>query len=391
VPTESANNNSRSAASETREQSTTPNQKKTSSILWRLFSTVLWLTLLAALGIGGYWVWDRAEKFSHWYYAIDEKTTNNQQTIGAIQQQLDANEKQEQADLRELQNSLTALAQINDSLRADLAEQQQQIAAMRATTSDDWKLAEAYYLSRMATQRLLMERNVVSALALLQSADSIVRDRADPQLHAVREQLAQDIVALKLISDIDRQGIYLQLDAVSEQVAQLAAQPPTNLAIVAQEIQNPTATENSDSPWYKRLGHSVQQALHRARHFIRITHVDEIASGELEIPVGPAQQQLAMLSLQSLLHSAQLAVLNDQMDVFQSSVQRATELLDHYFSANEKTAALIATLSELNTQGVDRELPDISMSEKKLGEYLDQVHRINGPATSAELPAEALP
>lgn len=60
----------------------------------------------------------------------------------------------------------------------------------------------------LANQRLLTERDSGNALALLESADEILRKLNEVQLIPVREALAKNIVALKSQPLVDREGYF---------------------------------------------------------------------------------------------------------------------------------------------------------------------------------------
>ena len=80
--------------------------------------------------------------------------------------------------------------------------QQQRLLNMSTTNREDWLMAEAEYLLRLANQRVLIERSATSAVGLLESADAIMEQVAaglgDPELFAIRRAIAQDLAALRL-------------------------------------------------------------------------------------------------------------------------------------------------------------------------------------------------
>ncbi|MBP9034586.1 MAG: uroporphyrinogen-III C-methyltransferase, partial [Pseudomonadales bacterium] len=101
-----------------------------------------------------------------------------------------------------------------DALGADTAALRERFAAITVADRRDWALAEAEYLERLASQSLLMGREVRGALALLGAADGILRDLDDPALHAARAALASDIASLRAVAEFDVEGLYLRLAAL---------------------------------------------------------------------------------------------------------------------------------------------------------------------------------
>src|SRR5690606_37845313 len=87
-----------------------------------------------------------------------------------------------------LENTQSRLAEV----QLQLSHQAQRLRALSETTREDWLLAEAEYLLRLASQRILTERQTSNAITLMETADGILRDLDDSDLFAVRKALAAD-------------------------------------------------------------------------------------------------------------------------------------------------------------------------------------------------------
>jgi len=150
--------------------------------------------------------------------AIESK--NNQQLvkINALGQE-QVNKNADQADfLNTIKNEQNALqAQINQRLDSHT----ERLRALAGTSRSDWLLAEARYLLRLASQRLLVENSTVAAQALLQSADDILLSIDDAELLPARSAIAAEMIALRLAKAVDRPGIYLQLSALKDEIQAL--------------------------------------------------------------------------------------------------------------------------------------------------------------------------
>ena len=107
-------------------------------------------------------------------------------------------------------NQSASLQQFSQQLNA----QNKQIAAFSANDHESWLRAEAQYLLRLANQRVVMARDTDSALALLDSADGILRQLDDVSLHDVRAAVAAEQAALRAVPKVDVEGIYLRLSAL---------------------------------------------------------------------------------------------------------------------------------------------------------------------------------
>ena len=122
--------------------------------------------------------------------------------------------------------------------------QGKRLVELGSTTRSDWLLAEAEYLARLAQQRLQTERRVKSPLALLQSVDAILTQIDDPNLLQARSAVAADITSLRLTPDVDREGIYLELQALANSVEKLLL---NELAKPQEPVQQPLKKPSQQS------------------------------------------------------------------------------------------------------------------------------------------------
>ena len=62
------------------------------------------------------------------------------------------------------------------SVKTQLAQQHKELARFSANDRESWLLAETGHLLRLANQRLVMAGDPIAAQALLNDADSVLRD-----------------------------------------------------------------------------------------------------------------------------------------------------------------------------------------------------------------------
>lgn len=94
-----------------------------------------------------------------------------------------------------------------------IASLQLAIADIKGRRPNDWLLAEADYLVKMAGRKLWLEHDVVSATRLMENADQRISALNDPSLTPLRRAMADDIATLKAIPLIDRDGLVLKLNS----------------------------------------------------------------------------------------------------------------------------------------------------------------------------------
>lgn len=270
-------------------------------------------------------------------------------------------EQREQQTLTETRERLRSMESRLQDQRDLLATQQRQIdhnarellnAGFRNRT--DWLLAESEYLLRVANQRLLIEKDVRGALAALQAADDVLRDTDDIGVYPVREQLAREILALRNISDIDRTGLYLQLEALRESVAGL-----TDDALIREETSGVTASEPQSSPDQGALQRGWQAFRQSLREIVVIRRMDT----PVEPLMSPEQSAWARLNLQLMLEQAELAVLRGHSVLYRQSLGKALTALDAWYDqSDQRLHALRTGIEQLKARDIDPPLPDISQS-----------------------------
>lgn len=284
---------------------------------------------------------------------IDEQSALTRQ----LQRELDAS-----AD-RVRQQHQAAEQQI-DSLQSQLQRQQKRISSLSTTDREDWLLAEAEYLLRLANQRLLMGKEVSGALKLLQGADDIVRELDDQALHGVRKALAGEMAALHTASGFDVEGIYLQLEAVANQADQLRL-------LTELQLSTDLPAALPAQTWQQRLADGIGQAWQKLGKYIQIRRRDEIYQPLLAPEYEAAMRQNVRL----MFEQAQMALLSGKQSLYDNSLSKARQwLLTYYTLDKQATEKVVAIVDSLARQQVAVALPDISASLRALKVYTESLH-----------------
>ncbi len=261
-------------------------------------------------------------------------------------------------------------------LQSRLDSQAVRLEDLAATSRDDWLLAEAEYLLRLANQRLLTERQAANALALMERADRILRDIDDVDLFPVRKALAEDITALKMAGTVDREGLYLRIEALQAAVADLT------LLFREPAEPEPAAAEPTppEGPWYRRLWANAGEALADMGALVRIRRRDE----PLE-PLPTFEQAMNLrYNLRILLEQAQLALLRGEQQIYARSLARARQWLEEHFAASAATDTVLDELSKLRAQNIAPPLPAVSGSLHALQDYIELRHNRHRSSADGE-------
>src|SRR5690606_3338161 len=142
----------------------------------------------------------------------------------------------------------------------------ERVLSLSSVNRDDWKLAEAEYLLRLANQRVLLERNSCNADAMAKSVDEILRDLNDPDDFTVRKALASEIGELVVDGDLDREGVYLRLLALSEEINKLPLIKPLGDADESWLNDNEPATTET---FWQKTKRGMMWVLYKFSHHLR--------------------------------------------------------------------------------------------------------------------------
>lgn len=269
-----------------------------------------------------------------------------------------------------LEQQVSQLAGQADSLpkAAQLAENQRLLVQLQSaqqaftkrfeqafgSTRQDWRLAEAEHLMRMAHLRLAALQDLNSARYLLEAADQILYEQDDPAAFAAREALAQALAEVRAVPKLDRAGVFMRLGALQKQVGKLDQTLPG---------YSGGASDTGSIDWNKLLD--------KASSYIRL----DVNSTTDDIRPLLSSQQLThiRLAVSLSLEQAQWAALNGQQAVYDQAVAQGIEFLERYFSGDHQAAGSMRTqLQELAGSKVSQSMPDINPALVALQGYIQE-------------------
>ncbi|GGY82059.1 heme biosynthesis operon protein HemX [Cellvibrio zantedeschiae] len=266
---------------------------------------------------------------------------------------------------KQVQGDVTELTQRLDSTTS-------KVLALTNMSHDDWKLAEVDFLLRMANQRILMEHEATNSLALAQSANSVLAEMQNADLFPARKKLTEEIEALKLASKVDREGIYLQLLAITQQIENIPLIEPLfeedEEAIAAMEQgEEPTSTT-----LWQRVKNMGKHVWHKLSIYVRVR--DQGRRVDAILP--PEDQMYLKQNLRLMLEQAQIGLLREEQHVYQASLDKAQSWIRDYYPLNDQAQIVLNDLDQLKKNNVQQPLPDFSGSAALVKEYLRQKDRL---------------
>ena len=312
------------------------------------------LVLIAIVAIGGI-AWkgfELTQQVAQFSQQADKATDMNVQLTDQLEQ------VQQQAQQQSVQLKQTSL----------------RLAQLPGADRNDWLLAEAEYLLRLANQRLDLEKDWQGSLAILGAADKVLAEAENPLLNPVRKLLAQERQTLRAVPAVDVTGAVARLQAPQGQIEKLEWMPRT--LEKEEKAVAPIESEEESNMWQK----FVQKAWAGIGVVIRIREHETA----LPAPLTPDQHYYLQQNMHLMLEQAQVALVRQQTELYQQSLKRTQAWLDEFVMVdNAQTLAAKETLNELQAWDVSPEFPVISGSLNSLRQLLDQQRRDRSvPATA---------
>ena len=272
-------------------------------------------------------------------------------------------------------SQLESIQGIQDQLNSSISE----VKASLGTSSEDWLLAEAEYLIRLGTQRVIMEQDPKGAIALFQAADVIIRDAEGIVAFGLRKALAGDIARLKSVSDLDVDGLFVQITALIGQIDSLKQR---QLKFKAEKISQP---DIEPSGFTAQILSVLSNAGDRLMNL-----VDYRADGEVITPILPPQEAYYLRqNLVMKLQLAQLGLLRSDQQIFETSLAGTAEWINrHYDPEDVTTRAMLESISDIRLVDISQPMPEVSASLREVRMLLARFHNENNRGTEVEPGAE---
>lgn len=271
---------------------------------------------------------------------------------------------QNQNDLSALQNTIGDIKKTLQQTQDVLNSQQKIIDQLHHTNNDTEEtlvIAESQRLVNAANDNLLMNSDTVLAIKLLKIADKSISQLKNPKLASISKALASDIAALQNVPTIDTSALYLRLSALNQQISQL---PLISNKTTDEKNQSQTLDQAHKTWWQRGLAQTWQVL----REIIIVRYHQP---GERPF-VLPDQQDFLYQNIHALFSQAMSAIAHKQPDIYRVSLMQASVWIKQYFAAQAPaTAAMLASLAELQAINISPDLPNLSASLSAFHDYMD--------------------
>ncbi len=330
------------------------------------------IIIALASGAGSYW-------YSKQQHTADSQSlTALNDKLAAAQQQTDATQQQLTTQLSATTQALQEARLRQETTSKALDTLQEKVTALTGNDSNSWLIAQADYLVKMAGRKLWSDQDATTAAALLKSADGSLAQMNDPSVLNVRRALTQDISALSSVSQVDYDGIILQLNQLANGV--------DNLRLADNEDNdNPMDADSNElsgslAHWRENLVKSWHDFMD---NFITIRRRDNTAQPLL----APNQDIYLRENIRSSLLIAAQAVPRHQQEIYKQSLEAVSTWVRAWYDANDPaTKAFLSQIDALEQQTISMDVPDSLSSQPLLDKLMQTRVRglLNQPAPATE-------
>lgn len=295
----------------------------------------------------------------------DEAQHMNLDSLSTEVDQLRQHINQAEAHNQQLLAQLTTSAQERRAIQDTLDKLSIKLAE-KGRGPLQWRLAEVDYLLSIANERVMLQRDVPTAVKALMDADARLEAISDPALIPVRQKIAGEITALKSVDLPDISSYAVKLDGLVENIAKL---PLINKEHI---IDRDKAEEGPVDDW-RELPKAMWKDI---KSLVTIRRTQE----PVERLLPPEEIHYLYQNLGLKLEQARTALLQQDTKVFRQHLTDTKSWVQRYFAADSAAVTtIIATLDEMENQDLRPPLPDISGSLRVLREWTS-THNANTSA-----------
>jgi len=329
------------------------------------------LAIVAMVAITASWI----AGYRYWQNLKADLTVMQQRINSTLEQQQQLNQEIEQASIeldqqkQSIAKQAARTAEQDEKIRQESEQLSRQTEIMQLAvdqvsqkigrSNNQWQLAEAESLMRIANQRLSLNRDIDTAISALQQADQKLLQSGNLGLTEIRNALAEEINQLKSVNLPDITGMAATLQSLSQQVNQLK---PAGTTLT------PTSGESTEDE--QQAGRSLDTLLEDTWNGFKQLVVVRKHEQPVSAMLPPSQQYFLYQNLQLQLETARLALLRKETIIFHSSLDTAIEWINSFFDPAEATASnMLNTLQTLKATELSPEIPNISTSLEQLSQY----------------------
>jgi len=275
--------------------------------------------------------------------------------------------------LKQLRDEIdVVMADMQNSSAVRIGRLEEQVDRVLAVDRRAWLGHEAAFLLRLASQRLLVARDIDAAMALLVQADELLRSTDAPAYEPVRVAIAKDHANLAAVATVDEVGLYARLGALIDQVEQLRLLNE-RLPVATSDRQGQAVEQEAvDQPWLDGVESSWHQAMSKLSDYLVIRRSNE----QVAALMTPEWAALARQNLRMLLEQSQIAMLTANASLYQQSLQRSERFIALFSQYDtERVQSILGEIRALQRYDIAPELPNMVLTRSLLDSELERLSK----------------
>lgn len=298
---------------------------------------------------GGYYLWGVVYDAKD---ELDQNVASTRTQVSSLSRALINSESDLKSQIRQL-----------NTLQDELSKSVQALLSKSTHMRKDWLISEAEYLVKLAVNRLTLEEDIKTAITALSNADARLLEAGDPGLLLLRQEIRNNITALKALPIIDISGMSIQISSVINQVDRLPL-ITTDPESIKQTHQAAAQKITEDAPinWQQVTSKVIEDVF----SLVRITKHDQVVQ-----PLLTHEQRFYLTqNLKLQLEQARTALLHQQQAVFRERITKSISWIQEFFDKTKTaTQSTITILSKLNTEKLTQETPDLIYTLKMFDDF----------------------
>jgi uroporphyrin-3 C-methyltransferase len=341
---------------------------------------VAWLALALSIGAltgAGYLVFDhwrtsKSVQDSDAALAQLNRTLNaTQDSLTNLEQRLSnlaARDMASVGELQSLERRLNERLQDFESLPGRVGNLEDSISSLQGISTgvrDAWLLAEAEYYMQIANAQLQLAGNPHLAGLALSYADDRLLQLADPALTEIRRALSDELRSIEVMERPDIEGVTLMLASLASVVDSLP---------LRQEVDVSDEETDEIDPDLSGFDRALASLKRTVGEVVTVRRTDEA----IEPLAAPDAVYFLRANLALQLQAARLALLRNEREIFEQSLDDASTWLARYYDTESAPVqSTLATIAEIRDGLFSVSPPDISESLRLLRQHVT----LSGSAT----------
>ena len=213
-----------------------------------------------------------------------------------------------------------------------------------------WHIREAEFLLNLANRKLTLEKDINSSIALIEHADSSIVASGDRNVIPLRESLSRALVNLRAFVQVDKEGIFIQIESIKTIVK----------GIEVKGLKNPDSPISEVSTEFEDMEYP-DSVLNSIVSFLSNIFVWREWENPSDVILISHQRAIAKQRLHLLLEQAQHGLVSQNGMVYKQSLIGFKELFSMLVTRQSAAGeAIMVELDDLAAINIEPEIPSLT-------------------------------